>query len=1790
MTDTRWNAPSILTALACAVLALLAPGRLAAQGAGTFVEEDSNLGRGFDATKAFDSSGIDTVNTFNGNLSLAIPLGFEYPLGGGFGFQLALRYNSSVWDFKTFPASRVDLRKQFQSEDVCGIYSQAWPSFTFNAGMGWELSLGRLYEAGPSEDVLDQNADGVPVNSDQPIVYIAPDGSRHELFQTLHQGQPSVTGLLPYFSRDGSYLRLRCGEPVGHGSITGCTLLEVQFPDGGSRLFEKDEREPKEHGWRVKRIEDAFGNFVEVDSYDDPLPDETVLAPRTWHLLDSQGRDYYIHLVPPPVIPESDLEEPRAFGREVVESVDLPGVGGQRLVYTFEYENVLIGRTCRDNYPWGKTDQRDPRYPLLDGGLPDPREPLIWIRRLTRIGLPDGTDYELDYFDPGEPVLHCAVGLLQRVDLPTGGATEWRYGSYEFPTLQDCPEGDGEREETRNCSVNFTPGTLSVGVVERTLLDFDGSVLGRWQYEPSLSLETGGGLPVCGDLRVLRTDVTDPLGHKTEHFYSGYVQGDDPFGLGWRRTEYGLPFTRTEKLDTPEGPLFLSRRTLECVDGTSCSEASRTYVRYELDPTAVGSCSDGGVVPEYCQATNARVVASRTVYADSDIPAGEHSIHTERSDFDGLGHYRRVETTGGNLPGSPGRTTFTTYNPSAGTLVVDHDAGTATGFTPPLRWLLETYTESRVTEGALTERQQVHFDPVTGFLRRVRAFLNTEGSPPAPNEEDVITVFTPDASGNEVRRERHGGAFDLVPTSGNLAGLDLAPPEYRVDQTWLHGVLESSRWVDPGGSNETLSIVDNRSIDPGTGRVLSAADPSGLVTDYDYDVLGRLTDVVPTHDLPTRVEHDLAARPVTVRVGRGARAVADTLAEPEEEYLYDGLGRLKTQRARLPGAGWSEQITGYLGDGSVAWRTDRHPKGTAARGCPVAPAGTPARGCTRNLDHDAFGRPTRVVAPDGKKRELEHFGMRKTVTTWSPVALALGEASGSASRNELRDFDGRLAEVFEFSAGDGTLVKTEYGYDASGRLTSARTAGSGQPRRLFFYDGRGFLGSERHPEMATVDALGVASVEWDDHDSLGNPGRRKDADVELAFDYDFAGRLIRERELPDLGTPVTEYFYARANHPDGRGGISRSAGKLHQSRRFNVFADRPGVVVTETFEYSGPEGRPSRASLRSFQKNGRDVRFVQELGYDALGQLARFDYPGCEGPDWCGPEVAPRVVDRTFQRGRLRTIRDGLDDSLLYASSILYDASGVVTEVRRGNDVVDKTTVDPSGMPRPRQISFNGPGASWASGLYSYDARGDVFAIGNDGYRYDRVGRLLEGEVFGGTKRQTLSYDTVGNLTSIFTTDRGEYSTAVNPATNRLAEPTVFYSEAGKLYAFRNRILGYGPLERPVSMEGPGVNVRWAYDADGERVAHFDLMTGEETWTVRGPGDRLLRRYEAPVDGVSDPAWRVQDYIHQGARVLATVDEGELRHLHPDHLGTPRLVTDALGVELSRHTYYPFGEEVFDQTGVDHAARRRAEVLRFTGHERDLNGESAADPAIDDLDYMHARYYSPFYGRFLSPDPVGGRPELPQSWNRFAYVLGGPINLADPSGRCPVSLSTIPGACLAIPPAPSEAVPVTFTSVTFGVATPLGVFSEFLGFTLSAGAVRDIQGDYGIYVTGGKSSGYQAGLTVGTGAVFRGEGTIDDLAGRAKGANIPGPVFLDIPVGATLTRSETSDAIAASLTTGPEGGSSVIITNTKVFSSQEAGLAARQKLEERLGGPFRKIYEVVEDKVEDVKDFLDRWF
>jgi RHS repeat-associated protein len=103
---------------------------------------------------------------------------------------------------------------------------------------------------------------------------------------------------------------------------------------------------------------------------------------------------------------------------------------------------------------------------------------------------------------------------------------------------------------------------------------------------------------------------------------------------------------------------------------------------------------------------------------------------------------------------------------------------------------------------------------------------------------------------------------------------------------------------------------------------------------------------------------------------------------------------------------------------------------------------------------------------------------------------------------------------------------------------------------------------------------------------------------------------------------------------------------------------------------------------------------------------------------------------------------------------------------------------------------------------------------------------------------------------------------------------------------------------------------------------------------------------------------------------------------HVDGIGSVRAVTDSNGTVVTRHDYYPFGEE--------YGGAQPGDARRFTGQERD--GETG-------LDEFGARYYRSGMGRFTGVDPVmSGAFTHPQLWNRYAYALNNPLRMIDPNG------------------------------------------------------------------------------------------------------------------------------------------------------------------------------------------------
>ncbi len=429
------------------------------------------------------------------------------------------------------------------------------------------------------------------------------------------------------------------------------------------------------------------------------------------------------------------------------------------------------------------------------------------------------------------------------------------------------------------------------------------------------------------------------------------------------------------------------------------------------------------------------------------------------------------------------------------------------------------------------------------------------------------------------------------------------------------------------------------------------------------------------------------------------------------------------------------------------------------------------------------------------------------------------------------------------------------------------------------------------------------------------------------------------------------------------------------------------------------------------------MRFASDFSYDTLGDLADITYPDCAAGA-CGTTPPARTVRNSYTDGLLTGVGTPGDPNQ-YAS-ISYHPNVTIAEIVHGNGVRDVLAEDPTGLPRPAGVEVRtgtsaGVGTLWQAG-YSYDGTGNLVTRTTveknntgttlynqqDTFRYDNVfNRLASATVYypygpaGQADTRAYSYDPYGNLTAV--TGPHPRTLATAPATNRLRSPFT-YDPAGNLTsqpqwdaagnptsstAWYYTYDAFNKMTRATNAAGT-VTRQYLYTADGERLA--TLSPGRELWTLRGPGNQVLRDLEHLSTGWN---W-VEDYVYRGSGLLASVSNatGE-RHYHLDHLGSPRLVTDSGQQVVARHVLAPYGEEL---TSENQDELR----LKFTGHERDeldLGGQEG------DLDYMHARFCSSQIGRFSTIDP--GRdadPTAPQTWNSYAYAAGNPVKYVDPTG------------------------------------------------------------------------------------------------------------------------------------------------------------------------------------------------
>jgi RHS repeat-associated protein len=177
------------------------------------------------------------------------------------------------------------------------------------------------------------------------------------------------------------------------------------------------------------------------------------------------------------------------------------------------------------------------------------------------------------------------------------------------------------------------------------------------------------------------------------------------------------------------------------------------------------------------------------------------------------------------------------------------------------------------------------------------------------------------------------------------------------------------------------------------------------------------------------------------------------------------------------------------------------------------------------------------------------------------------------------------------------------------------------------------------------------------------------------------------------------------------------------------------------------------------------------------------------------------------------------------------------------------------------------------------------------------------------------------------------------------------------------------------------------YDSSGKLIQETVWMNDLPIATIRPKGANA----STPL-GITGTGAATANNL--GTNTAANPVNVDFFYVHPDHLGTPRVVTKpADNKKVWEWQSQPFGEGAANEnpqnlTGAALTAGQFRYNLRFPGQVYDA--ETAKH-------YNYFRDYDPSLGRYVESDPIGLRGGI----NTFGYVRGTPISLSDPEGLVP---------------------------------------------------------------------------------------------------------------------------------------------------------------------------------------------
>ncbi len=473
------------------------------------------------------------------------------------------------------------------------------------------------------------------------------------------------------------------------------------------------------------------------------------------------------------------------------------------------------------------------------------------------------------------------------------------------------------------------------------------------------------------------------------------------------------------------------------------------------------------------------------------------------------------------------------------------------------------------------------------------------------------------------------------------------------------------------------------------------------------------------------------------------------------------------------------------------------------------------------------------------------------------------------------------------------------------------------------------------------------------YDAAGNRTSLTDRNGKTRrFSYDPLNRLTTETWTGDGRTINSTYDAAGQLTQINEAGAAYNYGYDPDGRLLSVnnagTAGSPSVLMNYGYDAAGNmlsaadsiNGTPSGTNTYTFDPLNRVTR-MQQSGTGVTNKRVEYAYNAVGQPinvkrfsDLAGTQPVVETT-HTFDRlNRLTTINHSKGGTPLASYNYSFDANSRITSVTN-KDGTSTNTYDDTDQLTGVDYSFQPDEA------YTYDANGNRT---NPGYVTGANNRLLSDGKF------NYDYDGEGNRikqTDILTGAVTEYAWDYR---NRLTQITE-KNAAGTVINQSNQT--YDPNNLRIGKTANGTTERYVYGQNQNIALEFD-----------GSGALTNR------------------YLHGNNidEILADESNGSTLWTFTDHQNSVRDLADSSGNVRNHLVYDAFGG-LTSQTNSSVTTQ-----FGYTGRE--------FEPATG-LQYNRGRFYAPFTGKFISPDPIGF---AAGDANLYRYVRNSPVGAIDPLG------------------------------------------------------------------------------------------------------------------------------------------------------------------------------------------------